>query len=153
MSRLSEPDPVYAAAVSPLVGRRWEMAAVEGLLQRAIEGHGAVVTVVGSPGIGKSRLVREVAGLAAARGIEVSAAHCESHTTQVPFHTVARLLRAATDIEHLDPKQARMRLRELDPEADPDDVLHFEDLVGVADPEAELPKIDPDARRRRDISL
>jgi hypothetical protein len=43
-------------AESNLVGRRWEMSAVEGLLDRAIDGHGAVVGVVGSAGIGKSRL-------------------------------------------------------------------------------------------------
>src|SRR5271165_3930450 len=49
-------------AESNLVGRRWEMSAVEGLLDRAIEGHGAVVGVVGSPGIGKSRLVRDEIG-------------------------------------------------------------------------------------------
>jgi hypothetical protein len=52
---------------SNLVGRQWEMSAVEGLLERAIDGHGAVVGVVGSPGIGKSRLVREIAAIAAAR--------------------------------------------------------------------------------------
>ena len=51
-------------AESTLVGRRWEMSAVDDLLQRAIEGHGAVVGVVGPPGIGKSRLVREVAAMA-----------------------------------------------------------------------------------------
>ncbi len=45
---------------SNLVGRQWEMSAVEGLLDRAVEGHGVVVGVLGSPGIGKSRLVREV---------------------------------------------------------------------------------------------
>src|SRR6478752_2666832 len=43
---------------SNLVGRQWEMAAAEGLLQRAVDGHGAVVALVGSPGIGKSRLSR-----------------------------------------------------------------------------------------------
>jgi transposase len=48
-------------AESNLVGRRWEMSAIEGLLDRAVDGHGAVVGVVGPPGIGKSRLVREVA--------------------------------------------------------------------------------------------
>src|SRR5246500_2377142 len=63
-------------AESTLVGRRWEMAAVEALLDRAIDGHGAVVTVVGSPGIGKSRLVREVAALAARRGVDVFTAFC-----------------------------------------------------------------------------
>ena len=71
-------------AESNLVGRRWEMAAVEGLLDRAIDGHGAVVGVVGSPGIGKSRLVREVTAMAAARGVEVFTAFCESHASDIP---------------------------------------------------------------------
>jgi class 3 adenylate cyclase len=78
---------------SNLVGRRWEMAAVEGLLERAIDGHGAVVGVVGSPGIGKSRLVREVAPMAGRRDAEVFTAFCQSHTSQVHFHAIARLLR------------------------------------------------------------
>ena len=84
---------------SNLVGRRWEMSAVEGLLDRAVDGHGAVVGVVGPPGIGKSRLVREVSAMAASRGVEVFTAFCESHTSQVPFHAVARLLRAATGVD------------------------------------------------------
>src|ERR1700751_1304695 len=54
---------------SNLVGRRWEMAAVEGLLDRVIDGHGAVLGVVGPPGIGKSRLVREAAAMAGRRGV------------------------------------------------------------------------------------
>ena len=94
-------------AESNLVGRQWEMSAVEGLLDRAIEGHGAVVGVVGPPGIGKSRLVREVAAMALRRGVEVFTTFCESHTSQVPFHAVARLLRAATGVEGLDAQAAR----------------------------------------------
>ena len=80
---------------SNLVGRRWEMGAAEGLLDRAIGGHGAVVSTVGPPGIGKSRLVREVAAMATARGVEVFSAFCESHASDISFHVVARLLRAA----------------------------------------------------------
>ncbi|HYB39056.1 MAG TPA: adenylate/guanylate cyclase domain-containing protein, partial [Mycobacterium sp.] len=68
---VSEPRRALVRAESNLVGRRWEMAAVEGLLQRAIDGHGAVVGVVGSAGIGKSRLAREAAAMAAARGVDV----------------------------------------------------------------------------------
>jgi hypothetical protein len=71
-------------AESNLVGRRWELSAVESLLERAIDGHGAVVGVVGSPGIGKSRLVREVSAIAGRRGVEVFTTFCESHTSQVP---------------------------------------------------------------------
>jgi adenylate cyclase len=140
-------------AESTLVGRRWEMAAVEGLLDRAADGHGAVVGVVGSPGIGKSRLLREVTAMAAARGVEVFTAFCESHASDIPFHVVARLLRAATGVRGLDKAAARARVRAQFPDADPEDVLLLEDLLGIADPEVALAKIDPDARRRRLTAL
>ena len=140
-------------AESNLVGRRWEMAAVEGLLDRAIDGHGAVVGVVGSPGIGKSRLVREVTAMAAARGVEVFTAFCESHASDIPFRVVARLLRAATGVRGLDDAAARAQVRARVPDADPEDLLLFDDLLGIADPEVALPKIDPDARRRRLTAL
>ncbi|MGB8211145.1 MAG: adenylate/guanylate cyclase domain-containing protein, partial [Mycobacterium sp.] len=140
-------------AGSNLVGRRWEMAAVEGLLDRAIDGHGVVVAVVGSPGIGKSRLVREVAAMAAARGLEVFTAFCESHASDIPFYVVARLLRAAFRVADLDASAARAQVRARVPDAEPEDVLLFDDLLGIADPEVELPKIDPDARRRRLTAL
>ena len=140
-------------AESNLVGRRWEMSAVEGLLDRAVEGHGAVVALVGSPGIGKSRVVREGAAMAAGRGVEVFTAYCESHTSQVPFRVVARLLRAATGVEGLDGQAARDRVRDRVPDADPEDLALFDDLLGIADPNTSLPAIDPDARRRRLTAL
>jgi class 3 adenylate cyclase len=140
-------------AESNLVGRRWEMSALEGLLDRAIDGHGGVVGVVGSPGIGKSRLVREVATMARRRGVEVFTTFCESHTSQVPFHAVARLLRAITGIQGLDPQAARARIRAQFRDAEPEDLVLFDDLLGIADPYVELPKIDPDARRRRLTAL
>ncbi len=138
---------------SNLVGRRWEMAAVEGLLERAVGGHGAVVTVVGPAGIGKSRLVREVAAMAAAGGVEVFSAFCESHTSDVPFHVVARLLRAASGVGDLDGAAARAQVRARAPDAEAEDLALFDDLVGIANPEVGLPKIDPDARRRRLTAL
>ena len=138
---------------SNLVGRQWEMSAVEGLLHRAIDGHGAVVGVVGPPGIGKSRLVREVSAMAATRGVEVFTAFCESHASQVPFHAVARLLRAATGVEGLDGQAARDRVRNRVPDADPEDLALFDDLLSIADPNAPIPAIDPDARRRRLTAL
>ena len=144
-----EQQRVVRGAESSLVGRRWEMSAVEGLLERAIDGHGAVVAVVGPPGIGKSRLVREVSAMAAARGVEVFSTFCESHTSQVPFHAVARLLRAATGVEGLDGQTARDQVRDRVPDADPEDLVLFDDLLGIADPNVPLPAIDPDARRRR----
>jgi adenylate cyclase len=140
-------------AESNLVGRRWEMSAVEELSNRAVEGHGAVVGLVGQPGIGKSRLVREVAAMARQRSVEVFTTFCESHTDQVPFHAVARLLRAATGVEDLSAPAARDRVRAGVSDADPEDLLLFDDLLGIGDPDAVLPRIDPDARRRRLTAL
>jgi class 3 adenylate cyclase len=140
-------------AESTLVGRRWERSALEGLSNRAIDGHGSVVALVGPPGIGKSRLVREVATMARDRDVEVFTAFCESHTSQVPFHAVSGLLRAATGVDRLDARAARARIRAQISEAEPEDVLLFDDLLGIADPDIPLPSIDPDARRRRLTAL
>jgi class 3 adenylate cyclase len=140
-------------AESKLVGRRWEVSAIESLLDRAVEGQGAVVGVMGPPGIGKSRLAREVSAMAATRQVDVFTTFCESHTSQVSFYAVARLLRAITGINGLDPQPARARIRPQFPDAEPEDLVLFDDLLGVADPEVELPKIDPDARRRRLTAL
>ncbi len=80
-------------------------------------------------------------------------AFCESHTSQVPFHAVARLLRAATGVDGLDGQDARDRVRDRVPDADPEDLLLLDDLLGIADPNTPLPAIDPDARRRRLTAL
>ena len=152
---LSVPEGRRAAgrAQSNLVGRRGEMATVVDLFQRFTDGHGAVVTAVGPPGIGKSRLVREVAAMAGRRGVEVFTTFCESHTSQVPFHAVARLLREATGVNGIDPQAARARIRTQASHVAPDDLVLLDDLLGIADRDVELPQIDPDARRRRLTAL
>ena len=129
------------------------MFAVEGLLERAIDGRGAVVGVVGSPGIGKSRLVRDVSAMAATRGVDIFIAFCESHPSQIPFQGVARLLRAVTGTQGLDRHAARAHVHAQVCDADAEDLALFEDLLGIADPEQSLPEIDPDARRRRLTAL
>jgi class 3 adenylate cyclase len=63
-------DGSVGRAEASLVGRGWEMAALDAMAERAIGGHGGVVNVVGPPGIGKSRVAREVASAAVGRGIE-----------------------------------------------------------------------------------
>lgn len=136
---------------SKLVGRAWELNTVAAILDEAIGGSGCVVSFIGPPGIGKSRMVRETAAVAGSRGIPVFTAHCESHASDIPFHAVARLLRAAIGIEELGEGAARGRVRERFPEADAEDLVLLQDLLGVR--EAPLPDIAPDARRRRVTSL
>ena len=140
-------------AEASLVGRNWEMAALDAMVDRTIGGRGGVVNVVGSPGIGKSRVAREAAALAASRVVEVFWAFCESHARDIPFGVVTRLLRAGTGVADLDGQAARTRVREQLPDADPQDLLLLDDLLGIADPDVPLPAIDPDARRRRLTAL
>ena len=146
-------DGPVGRAEAPLVGRRQEMAALDAMTDQALGGRGGVVNVVGSPGIGKSRVAREAAALAAGRGVEVFWAFCESHAREVPFHAVTRLLRAGYGVADLDDLAARARVREQLPDADAQDLLLLDDLLGIADPDVALPQIDPDARRRRLTAL
>ena len=147
-------DGLVGRAEASLVGRRWEMAALDAIVDRAIGGRGGVVNVVGPPGIGKSRVAREAAALAAGRGVEVFWTFCESHARDVPFYAVTRLLRAGSGVADVDGEAARAQLRDFMPaDADPQDLLLLDDLLGIADPDSSLPQIDPDARRRRLTAL
>ena len=142
-------------AESNLVGRRWEMSAVEGLLDRAVDGHGAVVGVVGSPGIGKSRLVREVAAIAARRsGVEVFTAFCESHTSRGPLP--CRGAAAARSHRRAWPGRRRPLVTECARgcrRQTPRTCCSSMTCWASPIPRLELPKIDPDARRRRLTAL
>ena len=91
--------------------------------------------------------------MAAGRGVEVFWAFCESHARDISFGVVSRLLRAGTGVADLDGEAARARVREQVPDADPQDLLLLDDLLGIADPDVRLPAIDPDARRRRLTAL
>ena len=151
---ISPRDGLVGGADASLVGRRWEMAALDAIVENMVDGRGGVVGVVGPAGIGKSRVAREAAALATARGVEVFWTFCESHARDVPFYAVTRLLRAGGGVADLDGEAARAQLRTLVPaDADPQDLLLLNDLLGIANPDMPLPQIDPDARRRRLTAL
>ncbi len=150
---ISPRDDLAGRVEARLVGRGWEMATLEAMVDRAIGSRGGVVNVVGPPGIGKSRAAREAAALARERGVEVFWTFCESHAHNIPFYAVTHLLWAALGIADLDDRAARRRVRARVPDADQQDVLLLDDLLGIADANVPLPQIDPDARRRRLTAL
>nr|WP_068181786.1 adenylate/guanylate cyclase domain-containing protein [Mycobacterium sp. UM_CSW] len=138
---------------SKLVGRAWEFTTLSGIFEEAIAGTGCIVNIVGPAGIGKSRLVRETAALAGLRGVPVFGTYCESHTSDISFHVVARMLRSALGVEELGAETARKHIRDRFPQADPEDVLLMDDLLGIRDGAMPLPDIAADARRRRLTAL
>ena len=125
--------------LSTLVGRDWELSAIAGILDQAVSGRGRVVGLVGPPGIGKSRLVLEAASIATERGVEVFTTYCESHTSDIPFHVATRLLREVLSISGLDDDEARVTIRSRMPDAEPEDLMLLDDLLGVSDPGVSLP--------------
>ncbi len=142
-----------ARQLSTLVGRDWEGSTIEGILDHAVSGRGRIVGLVGPPGIGKSRLVLETVSIATERGVEVFTTYCESHTSDIPFHVATRLLRDVLSISGLEDDEARASIRSRMQEADPEDLLLLDDLLGIFDPDVPLPVIDPAARTRRLTAL
>ena len=80
-------------------------------------------------------------------------AFCESHARDISFGVVARLLRAGIGVADVDGDSRPRASAGQAPDADPQDLLLLDDLLGIADPEVPLPQIDPDARRRRLTAL
>ena len=60
----------------PLVGRDVELARLTAAVDRALEGRTCAVLLAGDAGVGKTRLLDELATRAAARGLRVLTGHC-----------------------------------------------------------------------------
>jgi adenylate cyclase len=133
----------------PLMGRDADLAA---LLSAFDGGAVSVVSVVGEPGLGKSRLLREFASHAKTAGAEIVLTRCEAHTANVPLHALSRTLRVMFGIRRLDAAAARehvaAQLKDVT-EADSVDSGILFDLLSIGDPDATASTIGPDVRRRR----
>ncbi|MEZ0339544.1 AAA family ATPase [Mycobacterium sp. pV006] len=141
-----------SASDTTLTGRADELAVLAALLDRCAS-QGRVARVVGPPGIGKTRLLEELIGLAAARSLPVYLSYCESHTRTVPFSAARSLFRALFTLGAVPAQQARLRVRAELVDADPGDLLLLEDLLGIGEPGSALPEVSADALRRRLGSL
>ena len=97
--------------------------------------------------------MHEAKTLATARGMLVFTMSCESHTREVPFHVVARLLRTVFGLGDVDEREGRARVRAAIPDGNPEDLLLLDDLLGIGDPDVAPPAITADARRRRLAAL
>ncbi|HEX6583360.1 MAG TPA: ATP-binding protein, partial [Thermoleophilaceae bacterium] len=78
--------------MAPLLGREAELEQLTGLLD-AVDRHGAAVVIRGEPGIGKSRLVSEVADLARRRNMTVLASSGVQSEARLAFAGLGQLLR------------------------------------------------------------
>ena len=107
---------------APLVGRRDALAQLEWALERAVaEKSCRLVTVLGAPGIGKSRLAHEFVASLAGQATVLSG-RCLPYGEGITFWPLAQMVRQAADIhESHGPDESVARLQRL---LEPDDDAH-----------------------------
>jgi len=93
---LAAPDAVGEG--SPLVGRGNEFGLLLGLLARLTAGAGHVALIEGEPGIGKSRLMRELAQYCRSRGIATLSTSCYEIERAMPYQPVIDLAGKALEL-------------------------------------------------------
>ena len=167
---LSRLDVAGRRGLSPFVDRRAELNVLEAAYARAAAGKGCAVALVGDPGVGKSRLIREF--VAARSGVRVLEARCTRWRDDSGFHAIRVLTQRLLGLditENVDATHARLEMASAAPGApSADELAAVAVLHGVAPPVAELSPagrpyrvgggpvtgwagLGPNARRRRII--
>ncbi|HXA42688.1 MAG TPA: AAA family ATPase [Candidatus Solibacter sp.] len=83
--------PVVPARTA-FVGREQETAALTRRLELALGGQGGLVMIGGEPGVGKTRLSKELAAIAAKRGMRVLTGHCYETAGTPPYVPFVEIL-------------------------------------------------------------
>jgi len=99
-----------AAAASPCVGRDEELATLLAYVADAAAGRGRVAFLSGEPGIGKTRLLAELAVEATSRGTLVLSGRCLEGAGALPYHPFVEAIEACLDGEEPPPAAAALRL-------------------------------------------
>lgn len=123
----------------PLIGRDEELARLMGVLEHARDGAARAVLVAGDAGVGKTRLLEEVAGRAARAGTTVVTGHCvDLGDVGLPYLPFTEILGALAADERFaavlagHPTVERLLGAGSDPAAGPDGRLRlFEDVAGL----------------------
>jgi tetratricopeptide (TPR) repeat protein len=93
----SQPEAGFLGArpAGPLVARTKEIATLEGLIDAASSGQGALVSISGEPGVGKTRLSQSVTLAAGSRGFVVATGRCYEPQQAVPFYPFREIIATA----------------------------------------------------------
>ena len=144
---------VMARDDGPLMGRDEDLGE---LIESFRGGAASLVSVVGEPGLGKSRLLREFAAHTSARDAQIVTTRCEAHTAHVPLRVLSRMMRAVFGVRLLDAAAARQHIiSQLGDLAEPgsDEIAVLFDVMAIGDAAMPMPTKNTAARRHMLIEL
>jgi class 3 adenylate cyclase len=145
------------------VGRQTELEQMRRTLEQAKAGHGQIVSVMGEPGLGKSRLFYEFVGARPstssgavpllAHGCLALEAYSVSHGKASPYLPVIELLKSYFDIQAQDEERKRRekitgKVLTLDRSLE-DTLPYLFTLLGIEEQPSPLQQMDSQIRRKR----
>lgn len=105
------PDGKHHRSDPCFVGRTRELKLIRSRWQRALEAHLQIVLIRGEPGIGKSRLIQELAdSLLESGSYTVMQGFCTPFTSDTPFFPVVELMRSRLGLDGLESSMQIERL-------------------------------------------
>jgi len=110
-SEAEEPRILDSLAGGVFVGRQREMGELKAALEDALSGHGRLVTLVGEPGIGKTRTALEMSTYAGLRQAQVLWGRCYEGTGAPPYWPWVQVIRSYVQERERRWGQARLILR------------------------------------------
>ena len=103
-----ETNSLDSLAGGVFVGRQAEMDQLKGALEDVLGGRGRLVTLVGEPGIGKTRTSEEVATYAGLRGAQVLSGRCYEGGGAPPYWPWVQAIRSY--VREIDPDELRRQM-------------------------------------------
>ena len=140
---ISDPHALDSLAGGVFVGRQQEMGDLKACLEDALSGRGRLVTLVGEPGIGKSRTAQELATYAGLRHAQVLWGRCYEGEGAPPYWPWVQAIRSYVRESEPDELRSEMGAGAADIAGIVSDVS--EKLPGLAAP----PELEPEQARFR----
>lgn len=135
-----------------LVGREVELAQLRKAFDQIGTARGQVIEIVGEPGVGKSRLILELAETLAARA-RVVTANCITYGSQAPNAPIAGIVRGLCQVTAADDPAAQLSSIAKSVAAERgDDVNYLGALFGLTEAIERLRQVDPATARGRTTS-
>jgi len=139
--------------LTTFIGRDLEMETLKAAYAESLEGRGQVIGIVGGPGVGKSRLLREFANYIKEQNGYAITTHNPSHSKNVPLSSFLAAMRDEFRIDIRDePAVSRQKVVDRFTESFPASMEFCPlicDFLGVPDPDHPLSPMSPDQRKQK----